>query len=182
VTRLATRGALLELSLAALALGLGAIIGTAPTATLRWSATGTFVGLAATLPLLAGFALLSRATMAPLRRVREDLDKLVALVFVDATVLDLACVSIAAGFGEELLFRGLVQEWLTSAAGPVPGLAAASVLFGLAHPISAAYVVIAAAVGAYLGWLWQVTGDLATPIVTHAVYDFVVLWILTRRR
>jgi membrane protease YdiL (CAAX protease family) len=57
----------------------------------------------------------------------------------------------------------------------------ASVLFGLVHAITRAYVVIAALFGAYLGWLWLVTGDLTVPIVVHALYDFLVLVYLMRR-
>ena len=35
--------------------------------------------------------------------------------------------------------------------------------------------IIAALIGAYLGLLWIWTGNLLTPMVTHAVYDFVAL-------
>jgi membrane protease YdiL (CAAX protease family) len=35
--------------------------------------------------------------------------------------------------------------------------------------------------GAYLGGLWQTSGNLLVPIVAHAVYDFAVLCVLLRR-
>ena len=90
-------------------------------------------------------------------------------------------VSLAAGVGEEVLFRGFLQAWFEARLGAVGGLLAASILFGAAHPITAGYVAIAALMGAYLGALWQWTGNLLVPIVTHALYDLTVLWILLDR-
>jgi uncharacterized protein len=37
------------------------------------------------------------------------------------------------------------------------------------------YAIIAAFIGAYLGLLWIWTGNLLTPMITHAVYNFVAL-------
>lgn len=181
MTRIAARGALAELALGAVALGVGGLAGVHPLAGFRWSSSGIAAGLVATVPLLLGFAVVSAAPIAPLARLREEMEKIVALIFADATIVDLALLSLAAGIGEEILFRGLVQQWLQTAMGPAIGLGLASALFGLAHPISRTYVVVATLVGAYLGWLWQLTGNLIAPITAHAAYDFVVLWMLTRR-
>ena len=41
---------------------------------------------------------------------------------------------------------------------------------------------IAGLIGLYLGWLWMATGNLLVPIVTHTVYDFVVLVYLVKIR
>ena len=41
--------------------------------------------------------------------------------------------------------------------------------------VSAGYAVLAALMGIYLGWLFLATGNLAVPIVTHGVYDFLAL-------
>jgi membrane protease YdiL (CAAX protease family) len=84
--------------------------------------------------------------------------------------------------GEELLFRGVVQnisqEWL----GPLGGLALASVLFGLVHPLTRAYFVAASVIGVYLGWLWLATDNLLVPIIAHGLYDFVILMVIRLRR
>jgi membrane protease YdiL (CAAX protease family) len=55
-------------------------------------------------------------------------------------------------------------------------------LFGLAHPMSTTYVVLATVVGVYLGGLLLVTDNLLAPIVAHAAYDFVALVYLVRHR
>jgi membrane protease YdiL (CAAX protease family) len=40
--------------------------------------------------------------------------------------------------------------------------------------------IVATVIGAYLGVLWLWTGNLMTPIVVHALYDFVALIYLLR--
>ena len=37
---------------------------------------------------------------------------------------------------------------------------------------------LAAIVGAYLGWLFVITGNLLVPVVAHALYDLVALAVL----
>ena len=53
-------------------------------------------------------------------------------------------------------------------------------MFGLVHAITPTYFVLASLAGAYLGGVYALTGDIAAPIVAHAVYDFVVLLVLVR--
>jgi membrane protease YdiL (CAAX protease family) len=48
-------------------------------------------------------------------------------------------------------------------------------VFGLAHPISTTYAVLASLIGIYLGFLFVATDNLLVPIVTHAAYDFLAL-------
>jgi len=72
--------------------------------------------------------------------------------------LQLLVISALAGIGEEALFRGVVQAAIGQWSGlPWLGLLVASVLFGLAHMITATYAVVAALIGAYLGWLLLLT-------------------------
>jgi membrane protease YdiL (CAAX protease family) len=56
------------------------------------------------------------------------------------------------------------------------------VLFGLRHPISVPYMVMAAFLGLYLGTVWIVSGNLLTVIVVHTLYDFAALSYLIRIR
>jgi membrane protease YdiL (CAAX protease family) len=98
------------------------------------------------------------------------------------TPVELVVLSLAAGFGEEFLFRGWVQQGLFSLMGAeksiiwgLVGLLIASILFGLAHPISPLYVLLATLMGLIFGGLYWVTGNLLAAIVAHAVYDAVIL-------
>ena len=90
----------------------------------------------------------------------------------------------AAGLGEELLFRGLVQAGLAKlipgAAGVWIALVVASLVFGIFHWLNTTYAFLAALAGLYFGLLLMATGSLWPPIVAHALYDFVALWYLLR--
>lgn len=79
-------------------------------------------------------------------------------------------ISVAAGIGEELLFRGVLQ--------PEVGLVPASLIFGILHMGGSgtfAFGCWAAVMGGALGWLALWTGGLLAPIIAHTVYDAAVL-------
>jgi hypothetical protein len=94
----------------------------------------------------------------------------------------LALISVLAGFGEEMLFRGLLQSLFTQWLGFWFGVLIANLFFGLAHLITPAYAVIATLMGVYLGCLWVGSDNLLTPIVAHAVYDFLALVYVVKLR
>lgn len=125
-------------------------------------------GLAAAAVLVAlNLALLCRAPdVASVRSIRRLYRDTLRPLFATVGLRDVLVISIAAGVGEELLFRGALQA--------EAGLAVASVVFGLLHVGGRDTVVFGAWVmvmGAGLGWLAVVTGGLLAPIVAHSVYD-----------
>jgi membrane protease YdiL (CAAX protease family) len=142
--------------------------------------------MAASLPLLGLVIGSVHFSIGPLARLTEMVERMLVPMFKSANVIDLAVISILAGLGEELLFRGVAQYQIAQAiggkAGPWVGLALASMLFGLMHWITFGYAVLATAIGVYFGWLWMATGDLLAPAVSHAVYDWVVLVYLVKVR
>lgn len=82
---------------------------------------------------------------------------------------------------EELLFRGVVQGLFRRAYGVVPGIIAASLLFGLVHYVAlagqgsaAAYVAIAFLSGLVLGAVYEFTGNLIVPTIVHAAWNILV--------
>lgn len=135
----------------------------------------------ALLPMLALLAAALRSRWGPLARLRDLVQKLVREFFGSARWWELAAVALAAGFGEELLFRGALQPLAERWWGAAGGLLAVSVLFGLLHAASATYLVLAILMGLYLGWLSQYFGELVTPIVVHAAYDWAALALLVRQ-
>ncbi len=90
----------------------------------------------------------------------------------------LVALSILAGVGEELLFRGAIQGWLLQYTGPWTAVLAASVLFGLVHYMSFTYFVVATGLGLLLGAVYQLSGSLELVMVWHAVYDMLALYCL----
>ncbi len=141
-------------------------------------------GVAATGPMLLGFWLIDRFPWGPLAALKADVDRLVVPVFRDSSLVDLALVALAAGIGEELLFRGLLQHglanWLAPPWGLWLALAIASAAFGCAHMLSATYAILAALIGLYLGLLLVWTGNVLAPAVAHGLYDFIALLYLVR--
>ena len=141
-------------------------------------------GLAATGPLLAVLLIIDRVPIGPLRHLRDMTAEVILQMFGGASVAQLAAVAIAAGFGEELLFRGLVQAGLSRLIldpfAPWIALAAASALFGICHWLNTTYAILAMLAGAYFGLIFVATGSLWTPIVAHAAYDLVALLYLVR--
>lgn len=145
-------------------------------------------GTLATVPLLILLFLLERYPVGPLRELEQLTDSLLVPLFARASWWQLALVALAAGVGEELLFRGWVQSSLTPwLAGGMPAASAAwtaaccaAVLFGACHWVSATHAVLAAGVGLYLGGLLIVSQHLVAPITAHALYDFLALVYLVR--
>ena len=156
--------------------------GVQPFSRMEWTAGGLVAGAAATAPLLVGLWWCLRSRWPPIRRLIRLVEERVGPLFAGAGVGELALVAALAGVGEEVLFRGVIQEAL---AGRLPGWAAilaAGLLFGAAHWVSLTYAVLAATVGCYLGALYHLTGTLAAPVVTHASYDLVALLVLARMK
>ena len=177
---------LFEASLAVVAVGLGWLFGYPPAATARWSLAAIGWGVLAALPALAAFWFCVRSSIGPLREIARIVDEQLVPLFRRATLLDLAAISLVAGVGEELLFRGLIQggiaDWIGPPRGVWVGLAVGSIVFGLVHSISRGYAVMAGLIGLYLGGLWIALGNLLVPIAAHATYDFVALVYLVRFR
>jgi uncharacterized protein len=167
-----------EGGLAVLARLLGWLVDQPPLATLTFDLKATLIGIVATIPMVAMFYVLLRWPIGPLERIRRFSLEVICPVLSPCTVPDLGAIALLAGFGEEMLFRGTLQALFARGAGVWISLAAASILFGLLHAVTLAYAVLATLMGAYLGWLWLVTGNLLTPIIVHALYDFVVLYYL----
>lgn len=85
-------------------------------------------------------------------------------------------LGLAAGFGEELLFRGVFQFELGARFGDWIGLTVSSVVFGALHAVTPLYAVLATIASLYFGGLYLLTDNLAVPIACHAVYDIGALF------
>jgi membrane protease YdiL (CAAX protease family) len=165
-----------EAALGVLAVCIGWFLPRTPLEQIGWNASGVGNGLVATVPLVVGLLLAVWFPIGPLARLEGVVRQLVGPLFGSASIWELAAVSAAAGWGEELLFRGLIQSGVEQFSGrPWLGLVAASIVFGAAHPITRDYAILAAVIGGYLGWLLLVTDNLLVPVIAHAAYDFVAL-------
>lgn len=132
-------------------------------------------GLLAVVPMLVLLGAVSLIGWRPLVELRRQVEQMVSELFADGHWWDVLVISIAAGVGEELLFRGAAQPLLAGWTNPWIALAVVSLLFGLAHALSTTYFVVATLIGVYFGWLAMHYDDLVAPIVAHTVYDFVAI-------
>jgi membrane protease YdiL (CAAX protease family) len=169
---------LFEASLAPLALLLGWLLDRPALTGFAWSADDVMLGVIATGPMLALFLFGRSRPVGPFRSIMRFFEEEARPILAGCTWPDLALISVAAGVGEEMLFRGVFQGALVRWLGPWPGWGAASLVFGLLHPITPGYIVVATLMGAYLGGLWWLNGNLLTVMVAHALYDFVALVLM----
>lgn len=152
---------------------------------------GIGLGLLAAVPIFAAVEVIRRIPWEPiqeLERLTED-GMIKSLLMLNPP--ELLVISLCAGIGEELLFRGWLMYWLANGMSTLapetnPTLAlflalmVSSLVFGFFHPITRLYIVLAAVMGVYFGLLVIWTGNLLVPIVAHAAYDAAQLLIARR--
>ncbi len=132
-------------------------------------------GLLYTLPLLIFNYLLFGPLAARVRFLRpcfDFKDKVVKPLADELDFISAFCTAMAAGIGEELFFRGLIQTEF--------GIWVAAFLFAILHfgPKLHSYYLIATiyfVFGLYFGYMCIATGSLWAPIITHGLYDYVAL-------
>lgn len=163
---------LFEGGLALAALGVGWLVEIDPLQHLSWDWRAVGWGVLATVPTFLLFYLTYRFPVGELRRIRNFLSHELAPSLSILRWYDLILMSVLAGVSEELLFRGLLQPWI----GPL----LSNLLFGLVHWITPLYALLAFVIGSYLSWTMTVTDphNLLTPIVTHAVHDYLAFLMI----
>jgi membrane protease YdiL (CAAX protease family) len=80
-------------------------------------------------------------------------------------------LGLAAGVGEEMLFRGVFQYELATRWGPLLAISLSSIVFGALHSVTPLYAGLATLASVYFGSIYLYFGNLAIPIATHAIYD-----------
>jgi len=142
-----------------------------------WAIAFGIAGAIPPLPIMLG---IRKAAWKPLQELTQFVDVKLTPMFRELNPAKLALLSLAAGWGEELLFRGLIQAEIAQVVNPLTGILAASLVFSLLHFITPAYLVIAFLISAYFGWLYWYFESLWIPILSHATYDFLVLTYLQK--
>jgi len=189
-----------ELSLGAVALVLGAMLGVNPREDLPlvdsifevpWPIIGRsiLVGSVVAIVLFLLIQLIGKLPLSGIRRLEKLAQSQLKIMLGKLTIAQMLVLSLTAGVGEELLFRGLIQNWFhsffesTNIYQAAPGILVASILFGLAHPLTKTYVAVAALIGLLLGFFYWYTRDLLACVVAHSLYDAILLlvWNWTER-
>ena len=142
---------------------------------IHWSLKAALIGILAAISPFVFFLWTLNSKLQAFSHHRNLLDSLLRPLFGKWSILQLLVISVIAGISEEAFFRGAIQGSLADRVGVSIALVMVSLLFGAFHLITWAYAIIAAFIGAYLGCLWIWTGNLLTPMITHALYDFAAL-------
>lgn len=136
---------------------------------------GVVLGVLATLPPWWLMLRLDSSRRAWARALLDWVDQNLGPLFREHSGASLAVIAVMAGLGEELLFRGILQQGLQGWLGPWPGLLLASLAFGVAHWVNRVYLFFGCLMGLYMGLLYWLTGSLLAAVVAHALYDFLAL-------
>lgn len=136
---------------------------------LNWQSAGQAVS--ATGLLIALLWLLVSLNLPFMKRIHEKLEGIKKLI-VSLSFPEIVYLSLCAGFSEELFFRGVLQ--------PSWGIVIVSFIFGALHAVTFSYFLLATAIGFFLGWLLQYSGNLMVPIAVHVLYDVFALTLLAR--
>jgi len=169
-----------EGGLAPLSLLLGWWLNRNPLLEFAWELPAVVWGTLAALPLLLLLWLILRWPIGQFRKIREFFEEEFIPLLAGCSWSDMALIALSAGVGEEMLFRGVLQASLGAKLGVGWGVAIASILFGLLHPISVPYIFATIVVGFYLGVELVLSGNLLAVMVTHTLYDFILMAYLLR--
>ena len=172
----------IEGGLVILWLVLGDLLGLKPSTQGEFTLQSAAMGAIATLPLMLTMIWISNSRFPPFQNLVQKVEKLLVPFMARLTIVDFALIAVLAGFGEEGLFRGVIQGGLSGEIPPAAALVLASVLFGLLHLVTPMYGAIATIFGLYLGGLYILTGNLVVPVIVHTLYDFWALVYLLRWR
>ncbi|MDA7527885.1 CPBP family intramembrane metalloprotease [Planctomicrobium sp.] len=141
------------------------------TSRVHWNARDFGIGLLAAVVMYFGFSWMTS--------LRDQAGDALGKSLAQCHWYDLAILAILVGVIEELMFRGLLEQWLARW-DPVAAFFIANIIFGLLHAISPLYAILAATLGGILSLLTWWVGDfnLLRPIVAHAVYDFIGFMVI----
>ncbi len=175
----------IEGGLAFFSLLVGWFFGFSPIRTIEWNLYPVVWGVGATIPLLSLYVVLDRLPIAAFRKIRRLVKTFVRFFFRRCSFLQIVLICTLAGLGEEMFFRGLLQDglgtWIGGTTGIVVGILVSALIFGLAHWITNTYAVLTFFMGLYFSLLFLATGNLLAPIIAHALYDYYVIRFLLLR-
>jgi membrane protease YdiL (CAAX protease family) len=179
--------AVFEGGLVFVALALGLMFRVDAFAEFRIETTAVVLGLAAALPPFLLLVAADYFRFSALERIKRIVLQLLGPSLVACRWYELAFVAALAGFGEELVFRGVLQRlferWLDFGGwGPIAGLIASNVIFGLLHALTPTYAILAAGMGIYFGVLLDANHppNVVAPMLAHGVYDYLAFVLLRR--
>ncbi|MCA9038741.1 MAG: CPBP family intramembrane metalloprotease [Planctomycetaceae bacterium] len=167
----------IQVGMILIALAIGGFLTTPPWKLFEWSQPALLLGTLGTLPLALFMLFLELLPFEGLRRIQDLLVHKVAPLVADATVKKLFVLALLVGVGEELIFRGIVQNFLMVHIDVHLAILISSIIFAFCHFISPTYIILVFGISLYLGYssIWfsnNAEMNLVPPILIHTFYDF----------
>lgn len=113
--------------------------------------------------------------------LRERTAKLMRRVFGVRPGAGAALAVAYGGVAEEFLFRGVLIPALSPYLSTWPAVVLVGIAFGMLHPVSRLYVVLASLLGIFWGALYVWTGNLLVPMIAHALNNVIALVYYSRQ-
>lgn len=127
------------------------------------------------LPL--GFAVYATSQIGLKSSIVQEIDtnvrRVLGPILTNLNGVQIALLSLAAGVGEEMLFRGALHPFL--------GTAFTALIFGAVHAISWAYFIVATIMSLYLSVVYEWSHNILLPILIHFIYDWVALALYRKK-
>ncbi len=146
----------------------------------EWSLADAAIGAVATAPPAAFLWWFMKTDLPALAEFRRAQTEFFANIGFEFTPPRIMIMALFAGVFEEALFRGVIQTAFASVTPTAIAIILAAALFGVVHWRTWLYALIAGLLGAWLGALFALTGNLLTPMITHALYDVVAFFVTVR--
>ncbi len=127
------------------------------------------------IPMLIMLTILKKTTHPHFTAFREKQIEVFSKIGFRFTPMRIFLMSLGAGIGEEMLFRGALQGWLSEFSPIIIAIILPAMIFGALHNANLTYMVIASLIGVYLGVSFVITDNIAVPIIAHALYDIIAL-------
>lgn len=170
--RFLTMAVAFEGGLSLVAMALGAWVGIRPLERLYFQPLPVVIGVFFSLPPFALFTILYFLPFGPLKQIRRAVVDTLGYELSLCRWWELLPLAFITGFSEEILFRGVFHQWI--------GIWWSSLLFGVVHWITPLYAIWAGLMGLLLGGLFELTGNLWAPVLTHSIYDFMAFLVISQ--
>ena len=141
--------------------------------------SASIYGLFALIPMLLLLVFSATSRLPSVARLRELIRTSFVPILKELSTWQLVVVGLLAGIGEEWLFRGYLQTWVSTLLPDTPmqigSVIIVSIVFAALHAITPMYAAIVFVVSIYLGIVYESSEQLLTPMIAHGVYDVIAL-------
>ncbi|QDU78495.1 CAAX amino terminal protease self- immunity [Polystyrenella longa] len=178
----------IQVGMILIGLAIGGFLARPPWELFDWNIEAILWGTLGTIPLAILMFALDYIPYDGLRRIEDLLVNKIAPLVGAATIKKLFLLALLVGLGEELIFRGIVQNFLMTTMNVHYAILLSSILFAFCHFISPTYIILVFGVSLYLGYSaigFSSEGELnlVPPVLIHTFYDFFAfVYILKKHR